>query len=99
MNPEVIALLQHAVRSGNRDIYKRFANLVNNKSAQLCTLRGLFKFKSQNAPIPLEEVEPASAIVKLLVNKTAVLSPPRRRSSRWPGARSAHPSIFSPISR
>ncbi len=64
MNPEVIALLQHAVRSGNRDDYKRFADLVNNRSEQLCTLRGLFKFKSQNASIPLEEVEPASAIVK-----------------------------------
>jgi glutamate synthase domain-containing protein 2/glutamate synthase domain-containing protein 1 len=64
MNPEVIALLQHAVRSGNRDDYKRYANLVDNKSEQLCTLRGMFKFKSLNTAIPLEEVEPASDIVK-----------------------------------
>ncbi|TNF48163.1 MAG: glutamate synthase large subunit [Deltaproteobacteria bacterium] len=64
MNPEVIALLQHAVRSGDRDDYKRFSSLVDNQSEQLCTLRGLFKFNSQNPAIPLEEVEPASAIVK-----------------------------------
>ncbi len=64
MNPEVIALLQHAVRSGNRDDYKRFSALIDNQNEQLCTLRGLFKFKKQKPSIPLEEVEPASAIVK-----------------------------------
>ena len=64
MNPEVIALLQHAVRSGSRDEYDRFAQQVNNQTEQLCTLRGLFKFKRQNQPVPLEEVEPVSAIVR-----------------------------------
>ncbi len=64
MNPEVIALLQHAVRSGSRDEYDQFSQQVNNQSEQLCTLRGLFKFKEQNKPVPLEEVEPVSAIVK-----------------------------------
>jgi len=64
MSPEVIALLQHAVRSGSRDDYKRYSNLVDNQSEQICTLRGLFKFKKQNQAIPLEEVEPVSAIVK-----------------------------------
>ncbi len=64
MNPEVIALLQHAVRSGNRDDYRRYSNLVDNQSEQLYTLRGLFKFKSLNQAIPLEEVEPISAIIK-----------------------------------
>ena len=64
MNPEVIALLQHAVRSGNRDDFKRYSALVDNQSEQLCTLRGLFKFKNQKPSIPLEEVEPISAIIK-----------------------------------
>ncbi len=64
MNPEVIALLQHAVRSGSRDDFKRFTTQVDNQSEQLCTLRGLFKFKGQNQSIPLEEVEPTSSIVK-----------------------------------
>ncbi|HKL25270.1 MAG TPA: glutamate synthase large subunit [Desulfuromonadales bacterium] len=64
MTPEVIALLQHAVRSGNRDEFKRFSTLVDDQSEQLCTLRGLFRLKSQNPPVALEEVEPVSAIVK-----------------------------------
>ena len=64
MNPEVIALLQHAVRSGSRDDFRRYSSLVDNQSEQICTLRGLFKFKNLNQAIPLEEVEPVSAIVK-----------------------------------
>jgi glutamate synthase domain-containing protein 2/glutamate synthase domain-containing protein 1/glutamate synthase domain-containing protein 3 len=64
MNPEVIALLQHAVRSENRDDYRRFAALVNDQSERLCTLRGLFRFKKPNPPVALEEVESVSAIVK-----------------------------------
>ena len=64
MNPEVIAMLQHAVRSGNRDDFSRYSDLVDNQSEQLCTLRGLFKFKNQKPSIPLEEVEPISAIIK-----------------------------------
>jgi glutamate synthase domain-containing protein 2/glutamate synthase domain-containing protein 1/glutamate synthase domain-containing protein 3 len=64
MNPEVIALLQHAVRSGDRNDYKRFSHQVDDQSEQLCTLRGLFKFNSNKPAVPLEEVEPASAIVK-----------------------------------
>jgi len=64
MNPEVIALLQHAVRSGNRDDFSRYSNLVDNQSEQICTLRGLFKFKNLKPSIPLEEVEPISAIIK-----------------------------------
>jgi len=64
MNPEVIALLQHAVRSGNREDFKRYSTLVDSQSEQLCTLRGLFKFKKCGTAIPLQEVEPVSAIVK-----------------------------------
>ena len=64
MNPEVIALLQHAVRSGSREDFRRFTAQVDNQSESLCTLRGLFKLKGENPPIPLEEVEPISSIVK-----------------------------------
>jgi glutamate synthase (NADPH/NADH) large chain len=64
MSPEVIALLQHAVRSGSREDFRRFTAQVDNQSERLCTLRGLFKFKSQNQSIPLDEVEPIASIVK-----------------------------------
>lgn len=63
MNPDVIAKLQHAVRTGNYQIYKEYAELVNKQSEQLATLRGLFRFKKGN-PIPIDEVEPVSEIVK-----------------------------------
>jgi glutamate synthase (NADPH) large chain len=43
--------------------FKEFTALMNDQSRQLCTLRGLLKFKKGN-PIPLSQVEPAQDIVK-----------------------------------
>ncbi|CAM5724421.1 Glutamate synthase large subunit OS=Streptomyces tendae OX=1932 GN=gltB PE=3 SV=1 [Streptomyces tendae] len=37
---------------------------MNEQSERLMTLRGLFGFKSGRKPIPVEEVEPVSEIVK-----------------------------------
>jgi glutamate synthase domain-containing protein 2/glutamate synthase domain-containing protein 1/glutamate synthase domain-containing protein 3 len=61
-NPDTIAKLQHACRSGNYRMFKDYSALVNDHSEQLCTIRGLLKFKP-GTPIPLEQVEPASTIV------------------------------------
>ena len=61
--PEVVGKLQHAVRSGDRGLFKDYAALVNDNQSKIKTLRGLFKFKRRN-PIPVEDVEPASEIVK-----------------------------------
>jgi glutamate synthase domain-containing protein 2/glutamate synthase domain-containing protein 3 len=62
-NPESIARLQHAVRQGSYPTYREYATLINNQSRNLCTLRGLFKFR-KGTPIPIEQVEPAGEIVK-----------------------------------
>ena len=62
-NPETIALLQHAVRGGGRPTYDEFAATVNADSARRSTLRGLLRFREQQ-PIPIDDVEPASEIVK-----------------------------------
>ncbi len=62
-NPDTIALLQHAVRGGGPPAYAEFAAAVNAEAARRSTLRGLLAFREQE-PIPLEEVEPASEIVK-----------------------------------
>jgi glutamate synthase domain-containing protein 2/glutamate synthase domain-containing protein 3 len=62
-NPETIALLQHAVRGGGRSTYEEFAATVNADSARRSTLRGLLRFRGQE-PIPVDDVEPASEIVK-----------------------------------
>ena len=64
--PDTVRLLQWATRTNNPDLYRQYAELINNQARGLCTLRGLFRFK-QVSPVPLEEVEPVEAIVKRFV--------------------------------
>ncbi len=65
-NPESIAALQVASRTNNFESYKQFSEHINNSSKALCALRGLMEFKPgiNGGSIPLDEVEPASEIVK-----------------------------------
>ena len=63
-NPDTIAKLQDSSRSNNWETYEEFARLVNDQSRSMATLRGLLEFKSGRSPVPIEEVEPASEIVK-----------------------------------
>ena len=70
-NPESIAGLQHAVRAGNYERFREYSRRVDDESRQRCTLRGLLSFK-KGASIPIEEVEPASEIVKRF--KTGAMS-------------------------
>ncbi len=63
INPDTIAALQQAVRSGSYARFKEFSALADRQSLELATLRGLFRFKHAD-PIPIDEVEPASEIVK-----------------------------------
>ncbi|NCV73258.1 MAG: glutamate synthase subunit alpha, partial [Burkholderiaceae bacterium] len=63
--PDSIAKLQHAVRSESVSTYKEYAALINDQSRRHMTLRGLFEFRlDQCKAIPIDQVEPASAIVK-----------------------------------
>ncbi len=62
-NPESVAKLQVATRHGDYRLFKQYSTLINDQSRNLCTLRGLFKLKKGD-PLPLDEVEPASEIVK-----------------------------------
>ena len=62
-NPETIATLQHAVRSNNYQIYKKFAAAVNDPKKNYGLLRSYLRFKERKS-IPIEEVEPVSEIVK-----------------------------------
>ncbi|MBI4551552.1 MAG: glutamate synthase large subunit [Candidatus Latescibacteria bacterium] len=63
-NPDTISKLQVACRTGDYKVYKEYAALIDTQQKQLATLRGLFEFKPAQSPVPLEEVEPASDIVK-----------------------------------
>ncbi len=75
--PTVVADLQHAVRgTSNEDAmagkipqrFKDYARQIDEQSEQLMTLRGLFRIKTaeemDRKPVPLDEVEPAAALVK-----------------------------------
>jgi glutamate synthase (NADPH/NADH) large chain len=62
--PQSIAKLQHAVRGNSQDEYRAFAATINDQSERLLTIRGLMTLKAAAAPVPLDEVEPASEIVK-----------------------------------
>ncbi|HEY8406900.1 MAG TPA: glutamate synthase large subunit [Gaiellaceae bacterium] len=62
-NPDTISKLQHAVRSGSSETYEQYSAAANAESARRGTLRGLLRFR-KTTPLPLEEVEAASEIVK-----------------------------------
>ncbi len=65
-NPDTIAKLQHAVR-GNGDsaqTYAEYARGVNEDAARKASLRGLMTFRTAPEPLPLDEIEPATEIVK-----------------------------------
>jgi len=63
-NPDTIALLQHAVRGGGEEAYREFARVSDELATQRATLRGLLEIRSDQTPVPLEEVEPWTEIVK-----------------------------------
>src|SRR5438270_13297275 len=62
-NPDTVAKLQQAVRITGYPTFKQYSKLVNEEATHRCTIRGLLQFK-KGTPVPLEEVEPASHIVK-----------------------------------
>ncbi|MDP1527618.1 MAG: glutamate synthase-related protein [Rhodocyclaceae bacterium] len=62
--PDAIAKLQHSTRSGKFDTYKEYAAIINDQTKRHMTLRGLFEIKPAGKSIPLDQVEPASEIVK-----------------------------------
>jgi glutamate synthase (NADPH/NADH) large chain/glutamate synthase (ferredoxin) len=63
-SPETIYKLQHSTKVNDAKTYAEFAALVNDESKRRSNLRGLLEFKFASESIPIEEVEPASAIMK-----------------------------------
>ncbi|MGH9017746.1 MAG: glutamate synthase large subunit, partial [Acidimicrobiales bacterium] len=64
-NPKTVFKLQHATRAKRYDIFKQYTQLVDDQSEQLATLRGLLRLRTDaQAAVPVDEVEPVSAIVK-----------------------------------
>jgi len=70
-NPLTVAKLQESVRTNKVSTYREYSKLINNQSKSLMTIRGLFEF-DQFDPIPIDEVEPWTEIVKRF--KTGAMS-------------------------
>lgn len=71
--PQAIHLLQQSTRLGDMEVFRQYSKLIDDQSKGLCTLRGLMEFKfDPEREIPIEEVEPVSAIVKRF--KTGAMS-------------------------
>ncbi|MBM3727992.1 MAG: glutamate synthase large subunit [Acidobacteria bacterium] len=64
INPASVAKMQHAVKLNSQQQFDEYARMIDDQSRQLCTLRGLLDLKYAAKPVPLEEVEPASDIVR-----------------------------------
>jgi glutamate synthase (NADPH) large chain len=63
--PETVFLLQHSTRTGQRDVFRRYTAECDRIAAEGGQLRGLFRLRyDDREPVDLDEVEPASEIVK-----------------------------------
>ncbi|MGD9481844.1 glutamate synthase large subunit [Streptomyces sp. TRM70308] len=63
-DPDTVFRLQHSTRERRYDVFKQYTRRVDEQSERLMTLRGLFRFAAGRPPVPIEEVEPVSEIVK-----------------------------------
>ena len=63
-NPESIVALQRAVRDDAYDSYRAFAEAIDGGEDREIALRDLLEIVPAGPPIPLEDVEPSSEIVK-----------------------------------
>jgi len=60
--PDAVVHLQRSVRSGDYEEYKKYAQIINDQSRRLMTLRGLFSFK-KTKPVDISEVESEESII------------------------------------
>ena len=63
-NPDTVSKLQDAVRRNSFETFEEHSRLINEQSRNLATLRGLMELKTLRQSLPLEDVEPATEIVK-----------------------------------
>jgi glutamate synthase (NADPH/NADH) large chain len=63
-DPQAIFSLQVAARRGDKNAYKQFAAHINEEARKTGALRGLLDLNFATQALSLEEIEPASEIVK-----------------------------------
>ena len=64
-DPETVFRLQHSTRTRQLDVFRQYTRRIDDQASRLMTLRGLLAFaEGARPPVPLDEVEPVSEIVK-----------------------------------
>ena len=64
-NPDTVFRLQHSTRARRYDIFRDYTRMVDEQAENLMTLRGLLTLRTGiRPPVPLDEVEPVSSIVR-----------------------------------
>ncbi|MSS71162.1 MAG: glutamate synthase large subunit [Candidatus Latescibacteria bacterium] len=63
-NPQTVHKLQLACRTDSYKVFKEYAELIDDQSRRLATLRGLLELKYASEPIPVEEVESVEALCR-----------------------------------
>ncbi|NRA35257.1 MAG: glutamate synthase large subunit [Polyangiaceae bacterium] len=63
-NPRTVGALQRAVRLKDKKSFSEYSSIINNQTKGLITLRGMWEFTDEGTSVPLDEVEPATEIVK-----------------------------------
>ncbi len=71
-HPEVVRLLQKAVRTGSWETYREYADRVDAATLRPTALRGLLELDPTRTPVPLSEVESEAALLKRF--KTGAMS-------------------------
>ena len=64
LNPLTVSKLQHAVHQSKPEDFQEFSKIVDQQNRDFLMLRGMFDFKPSGSSIPLDDVEPATEIVK-----------------------------------
>jgi glutamate synthase (NADPH) large chain len=64
INPTTVAKLQHAVRQSSPQTFQEYSRAIDDQNQALMTLRGMLELVPAGDPVPLDEVEPATKIVK-----------------------------------
>jgi glutamate synthase domain-containing protein 2/glutamate synthase domain-containing protein 3 len=64
MSPAVIHKIQTATRRNDYRLYREYAQLIDDQSRNLFTIRGLLRFKKDRTPVPIDEVEPVESIMR-----------------------------------
>ncbi len=64
-DPETVFRLQHSTRTRQLDVFRQYTRRIDDQASRLMTLRGLLTFaEGVRQPVPLDEVESVSEIVK-----------------------------------